>query len=180
MRTYLYPVAALLAVVAGSTTMVNSAFSAGIESGTVHLRKATGHFYVWIGEPLTWDDANAFAGKYSVKHDGVVLPKWHLATITDSGENDFVFSVILGEKSDVSFLGAIVRDGGLRNFQWGTGEAFRYTNYAPGQPDFERENVLEMGGEYGAQWNNEDGPASPNPAAHPFILEHEPVQITSL
>jgi len=150
----------------------------------VHLREKTGHYYTWIATSMKWSDANRFANTFSTKVKNIVLDKWHLATITDAGENDFVFKVVLqgGELSgsESSFLGAIVKDGSVGNFKWVTGEAFRYKNFAPSQPDLERENVLEMGGVYGPQWNDEDGPGSPVEASHPFILEHEPIRVTLL
>ena len=150
----------------------------------LHLREKTGHYYTWIEMPMKWNDANRFAGTFSAKVKDVVFDKWHLATITDAGENDFVFNVVLQEGrlsgSEPAFLGAIVKDGSIGNFTWVTGEAFKYKNFAPSQPDFARENVLEMGGIYGSQWNDEDGPGSPVEASHPFILEHEPIRITQL
>ena len=168
-------VAALLAVSLPTTSAIGP---------KLHLRQNTGHYYVFIETPMKWNDADKFAKKFSFKvRDSVVLDKWHLATITSADENNYVFGVVLEEgrvTGDAVFLGAIVKDGSLHNFNWVTGEPFRYKNWAPGQPDFERENVLEMGGIFGAQWNNEDGPGSPSEASHPFILEHEPIKITQL
>jgi hypothetical protein len=140
-------------------------------------RDATGHFYVWIGNALRWEEAEKFAGQYAVKlDDGLVLKNWHLATITDAGENAFIYEAVLNRGgATAAFVGAIVRDRSLSNFKWVTGERFEYTNFAPGQPDVERENVLEIGGPWGAQWNNQDGPGSPAGVSQPFLLEHEPV-----
>lgn len=95
----------------------------------------------------------------------MTLNKWHLAMISDGTENDFIFEVVLkrqgsGESDDTSFLGGIKKDGSVGNFTWVTGEPFTYRNFAPGQPDFARENVLEMGGTWGRQWNDQDGPGS--------------------
>ena len=58
-----------------------------------------------------------------------------------------------------------------------TGEPFVYQNFAVGQPDENRENVLEMGGDWGATWNNQDGPGSPIEERKAFVLEHEPVPL---
>ena len=45
------------------------------------------------------------------------------------------------------------------------------------QPDENRENLLEMGGEWGENWNNHDGPGSPIEEHRAFVLEHEPVPV---
>ena len=99
MRTHLRALAVLFALVAGLGGVSNSSTAARAVAANIHLRKETGHYYTWIPQPLKWEAANAFAGKYSVKHEGTTLSKWHLVTITDSGENDFIFRVVLGESS---------------------------------------------------------------------------------
>jgi len=173
-------IAAILLPLLGALLAVpHVAILAGPVSGRLHFRAETGHYYVWIEERMKWEAANEFAHKYSKKIDGKVCDQWHLATITDAAENAFVFEVVLNPgkrntEGGQSFLGAIVTDGSLRNFKWVTGEPFNYSNFAPGQPDLARENVIEMGGMWGRQWNNEDGPGSPIEEKRPFILEHEP------
>jgi hypothetical protein len=167
-------------VLAGPTTKAEPV-ALGVLSSGVHLRSATGHYYVKIADRMKWNAANRFAGGYRVKYGGVLLEDWKLATITDAGENAFVFNVVLnqefpGAQDEASFLGAIVRDGSITNFKWVTGEPFVYTNFAPSQPDVARENVIEMGGSWGAKWNNQDGPGSPQEESRAFILEHGPVR----
>jgi len=144
----------------------------------VHLRPETGHYYVWISDSMKWDDADKFAHKFKATVDGIVLDKWHLATITDASENAFVFNVLLKTATGgPSFIGAIAPANHPRHFAWVTGEPFVYQNFAAGQPDEARENVLEMGGSWGASWNNQDGPGSPYEERESFILEHEPVPL---
>lgn len=140
----------------------------------VILSPLNGHYYVWIGStPLGWANANAFADSYSSNFQGVVLSDWHLATITSAEENDYIYNSILdgtphpnAGESEI-WLGANVTDGTRTNFHWVTGEAFAYTHFAPGQPDFERESSLEMWGSYGEYWNNDDPLEMQS-----FILEH--------
>src|SRR6185436_19099118 len=141
---------------------------------TIRLRPETGHYYVWISDSRKWDDADRFAHNFKTKLDGVVLDKWHLATITDASENAFVFNVVLKPvTSSPSFIGAIAPANIPRQFAWVTGEPFVYRNFATGQPDEARENVLEMGGSWGPNWNNQDGPGSPYEERAPFVMEHE-------
>ena len=145
----------------------------------IHQRASTGHYYVWIPIAKTWNDARAFSEKFSASYEGTTLSNWHLATITDAAENEFVFEVVLGG-GGTSFLGALKTPGSLADFRWVTGEPFVYKNFAPGQPDFVRENALEMGGSWGAQWNDQDGPGAQGEASNPFILEHEPLRMSAL
>jgi hypothetical protein len=147
----------------------------------IHFREKTRHYYVWIADAKKWNAANDFAKRYSAKSKGTTLSDWHLATITDATENDFVFDVVLRDENSrnaPSFLGAFKQSGNGGTFTWVTGERFAYSNFAPGQPDFARENVLEMGGSWGRQWNDQDGPGSDSEASNPFILEHGPVRIS--
>lgn len=145
---------------------------------TVHFRPETGHYYAWISNSMKWDEADKFARNFQAKVDGVVLDKWHLVTITDASENAFVFKVVLKPATNsASFIGAIAPADKPRQYAWITGEPFVYQNFAVGQPDENRENVLEMGGEWGATWNNQDGPGSPIEERKAFVLEHEPVPL---
>ena len=104
-----------------------------------------------------------------------------MATITSLPENSFIFDTVLdggdydeygeyGYESE-SFLGAIVTDGSVGNFEWVTGEPFVYTNFSS-PPGWVRENVLEMGGFFGSQWNDEDGPGSHIVIRQAFVIEH--------
>jgi len=143
---------------------------------TIHYRPETGHYYAWIPTSMKWDEADKFARNFQAKVDGVVLDKWHLATITDKSENAFIFNAVLKPATNApSFIGAVAPPENPRHYAWVTGEPFDYQNFAQGQPDENRENVLEMGGQWGANWNNQDGPGSPFEARDAFVLEHEPV-----
>jgi len=98
-----------------------------------------GHFYEAVAEPdgITWADAN----------EAAVLAGGHLVTITSREENDFVYSLIdddiywhtipAGHQRG-PWLGGYQPQGlpePAGGWQWLTGEAFTYTNWALGQPD---------------------------------------------
>ncbi len=92
-------------------------------------------FYVGIGENTTnqWQEATSISS--ASYYRGL---QGYLATITDSGENDFVASVV-GE--DVAYLGA--SDASSQgSFKWVTGPeaglALSYSNWYPGEPSNSR------------------------------------------
>ena len=76
-------------------------------------------------------------GEYTLKEaEDLVLPGYHLATITSLEESNYIKSLIssLGEKSDGYWLGADdSKNEGV--FTWCTGEAFDYNEWPEGQPD---------------------------------------------
>jgi hypothetical protein len=133
-----------------------------------------GHYYSWIDSYISWDDALAYAESYSDEISGITLDEWHLATITSAEENEFIWNTVL--KADDSlgqvWLGGIVLDGSVGNFEWITGEAFTYSNFAPGQPDLAQETVLEMAGGFGPQWNDEDRTLVSGSVPQSFLIEH--------
>lgn len=146
-------------------------------SDQIYQYEANMHYYAWIESPMIWTDANTYAQSYIQNYNGLNLSNWHLATITSEEENQFVFQTILDNGNGYnapSFLGAIAPNSD-KNFEWVTGEPFVYSNFAQGQPDFDRENVIHMGGQFGSQWNNEDGPGSHITIQNAFIIEHSAV-----
>jgi hypothetical protein len=100
------------------------------------LDTANGHYYDAVAVDVNWGDANTAAGLLS-------LPGYqgHLATITSQAEQDFIvanFAAALGTSSTFGYW-----FGGLRTaatggaFAWVTGETFAYTNWSPGEPNFD-------------------------------------------
>jgi len=99
------------------------------------------HWYNLIDAPNTsWSNANTSANALSFSNlDG------HLATITSDAENDFIFN-ILGVSDRPIWLGGFQDENAaepLADWQWVTGEAWTFTNWAPGEPS-------------NSTWNDED------------------------
>lgn len=102
-------------------------------SGNAHWYEAVS---VGVGG-ISWTDANALA----------VAQGGYLATVTSQAENEFIFSLIQsqefwkndGVNSEGPWLGAqYVGDPATIddvNWQWVTGEAWGYTNFAAGEPN---------------------------------------------
>ena len=136
-----------------------------------------GHYYSWINSYISWDEAVTYAENYSGEISGITLDEWHLATITSAEENEFIWNTVL--KGDDSlgqvWLGGIVTDGSVGNFEWITGELFTYRTFAPGNPSHARETVLEMAGGFGPQWNDEDREFVHASVAQSFLIEHSSV-----
>ena len=172
----------VLALVAVLQLPVGGAYALPVDE-LIHRNPANDHLYSWIETRIEWEEANTFAASYEVDYEDLTYSDWHLATITSAEENHFVFEVVLdngdyidyGIAGSESWLGAIVTDGSLGNFQWVTGEPFIYSNFGPNDPSHARENVLEMGGIVGSLWNDEDGPGSSRTVRQSFILEVEPI-----
>jgi len=89
-----------------------------------------GHWYEFIDdERITWDEAVADASS-------LYGPDTYLATITSAAENDFIFS--LGIDDRPIWLGGYQDDNATQadeGWHWVTGEAWDYTNWAPGEPN---------------------------------------------
>ena len=96
----------------------------------------TGNFYdaISVGGGITWDEAKTWAE--SLFHEGV---QGHLATIGSQAENDFIISNLGGPNTLNRYLlggfqpSLSPEPGG--NWQWITGEAWGYTNWAFEEPN---------------------------------------------
>ena len=133
---------AVVIVALGSVSVAQ----AGPVAGQTH--EFGDHYYVWINSYVSWDDAVAYAESYSVEISGITLEDWHLVTITSAAENEYIWNTVLDSSTSMGevWLGAIVTNGSIGDFEWITGEAFEYSNFSPGNPSHFRETVLEMGG----------------------------------
>ncbi|MEC5385093.1 lectin-like protein [Uliginosibacterium sp. H3] len=84
----------------------------------------------------------------------------YLATVTSAAENAFIAGLVPDYGADAErpyWLGAFQPPGSAANvgWQWVTGEAWSYTNWAPGEPTNTNENALAFA--YfatGDAWNN--------------------------
>ena len=80
------------------------------------------HAYVHIPQANTWYSAKAICGK----------AKGHLVTISDAAENDFVSHSVIKNSEDC-WMGAY-NSKDLKYWWWCTGEAWDFTDWAPGEP----------------------------------------------
>lgn len=97
-----------------------------------------GHSYeIFEARGISWADANAAA----------IASGGYLATLTDAAENQFVFDVVVepvfgtgngGNDGVQAWIGGYQSDSGLEpdgGWQWVTGEAWSFTNWAGGEPN---------------------------------------------
>lgn len=91
------------------------------------------HWYNLIDSPNTsWSDANTSANALSFNNlDG------HLATITSDAENSFIFNILQINNRPVWLGGFQDEDAQepLADWEWVTGEAWTFTNWAAGEPN---------------------------------------------
>jgi RHS repeat-associated protein len=128
-----------------------------LEGGNGNLYEA-----VLVPDGISWTDANTAA---QAKGDG-----WHLATITSSEENAFVFGLVgdnsafwnccIGNNSEGPWLGGYKVGPGVGDYAWVTNEPFSYTNWGPLEPfgNGDRIGLLGYQEPSGPYWN--DVPAS--------------------
>ncbi|ACV23258.1 Serine/threonine-protein kinase PrkC [Slackia heliotrinireducens] len=81
------------------------------------------HTYEVISEAMTWEDAKA----YCESQGG------YLATITSAEENDKVKAAVAATDRKVFWIGA--KRGSGDAFEWVSGEAFSYNDWAAGEPN---------------------------------------------
>lgn len=99
------------------------------------LNAANGHYYeaVTYGG-ASWTEARDLAA-------AMTLPGYqgHLVTITSQAEQDFIVANLpsaLGSPQSFGYwLGGFSNISGV--FEWVTGEAFAYTSWSPGEPNFD-------------------------------------------
>lgn len=107
-----------------------------------------GHWYEAVSAPgITWADAEAAAQAAG----------GHLATLTSLAESDFVYSA-LGVAAQPLWLGATQASNATSatdGWQWVTGEAWSFTNWAVGEPNnFGNETALVFAYFSAGNWNN--------------------------
>ncbi len=143
---------------------------------------ANGHYYeaVYVPQGVTWQEAAA----------ACAAARGYLATITSAGENAFVFALARqnpklwfrdqfgnGQGPWLGGCRALDSPNPTLGWKWAvTGEPFRYSNWAPGEPNNFRgwgENRIVFcgrGGLVGGQWND----VNENVRVRGYILEREP------
>jgi hypothetical protein len=129
------------------------------------LREETGHYYLRVDVPLppawvdatagvTWQEAEAAAA--SLSYMGM---NGYLATLTSELEHRFVDEQVMGQIAGHAWIGGKQDPGGSEpagGWQWITGEAWDYTNWATGEPNDAHpgEDVLELAPDFGNKWND--------------------------
>lgn len=122
--------------------------------------ETTGHYYMFYNEHCTWDEAKAYCEGFN----------GHLVTITSKAEKDFVGQLLTerygnGNATGGAWIGFYYSDG----FKWVTGEPFEYTNWNPGEPNYNEPHGLANRNQL---WNDADK------GRFPFICEWEDQDIT--
>lgn len=122
------------------------------ESNAAFINSTNGHQYEIFTGNYTWEDANAMAQEKG----------YHLATITDQGEQDFVQD-LLSDYHGEFWLGAhqdADETDPTASWSWVTGEAWEFTNWQPNEPnDYMGIQEMHLGiwGAYDWRWNDEHG-----------------------
>ncbi len=123
------------------------------------LNGGNGHYYAFVDASVDWQTALALAAAEShLGHAG------YLATIGSAAEDSFITQTVAG--------GALAwvagsDDGDEGNWTWRAGpeagQAFSYTNWAPGEPNncCNGENFLHVNWGAGGSWNDHGGPGNP-------------------
>jgi hypothetical protein len=108
------------------------------------------HFYMVVPGAITWEDANSAADR-GATIDGTYY-RGHLATITSSEENAFVYDLLTEKVGSGSrgWIGAYQlpdQSGVSEGWQWVTGETMTdYTNWDPGSGDSPIPSPNDAGG----------------------------------
>ena len=137
-----------LALLMVMTIIPASMFTASAASVVPSKAKEyNGHtYYVYTANNYTWEKAKAFCEKKG----------GHLATITSSGENKFIRTLMTNSKVDETWIGGKYESG---KWKWITGESFKYKDWdtSRGQPDIAngKRTCLELYDDGWGAWTNE-------------------------
>lgn len=96
---------------------------------------ANGHYYMAVEAPggITWDDARV--GAAAMEFMGL---SGHLATLTSAEENQFIVDELTEAAIDLYWIGGFQPEGSSEpgaGWQWVTGEAWSFTNWAEFEPN---------------------------------------------
>jgi hypothetical protein len=123
-----------------------------------------GNFYELVPDWRTWLKA-----KDEAETRSFLGAKGHLVTLTSPGEQSFIVDTF-GEPLREASLGGF-KQGGL--WQWVTGEAWSYTNWAPGEPNGSDFLAFHGGNSLGS-WNDR-----PNSDMRHYFVEY-PVRLLDI
>jgi hypothetical protein len=143
----------------------------GQNEAPIVFNPANGHYYQYVTNSVTWIHAKTNA------ESRVLTNGWrgHLASIQNAAENAFVTALV---PNVTCWIGGYQPPGSAEpagNFRWVTGEAFSYSNWAPGEPNqylgSNEENVVLNGANYENPGKWQDAPGSSQVG---FVVEYEP------
>lgn len=132
-----------------------------------------GHYYEYVDELVTWEEAMAFAESRSYNGN-----PGYLVTLTSLEENEFVYYNVLGGDAPAPWGDPWI--GGYQNssqsapednWHWVTEEPWEWTNWAPWEPNDWDEEYGEMYLQFtpgGAGWWNDHHSLNPKP----MIIEY--------
>jgi hypothetical protein len=123
------------------------------------LNPVTGHYYLFVGDGMTWADAEAYA----------VSLGDHLVTINDTAEEAWLVAR-LGTQYWIGFNDIAVEG----EWVWTSGERATYTNWFPGEPNNSdgTEDAAKIHNYPPVGWNDLT-PGAADPDA--FVVEHAPI-----
>jgi len=98
------------------------------------LNAANGHYYEAVARGVNWNQAKS--ASEAMSHNGA---QGHLVTITSADEQAFIeaqFPTALGAPGTFGYwIGGFSQTKDV--YEWVTGEAFSYTNWHPGEPNYD-------------------------------------------
>ncbi len=142
------------------------------------------HWYdlIIVTEGILWVDANNATQAMS--------GDWHLGTVTSEAENNFIFSLFAGNpefdstpyscggfpcgNSTGPWLGGFSSTIESNDWQWVTGEAFSYSNWAPLEPYGNGDRIHYYGygsSQVGSVWNDVQGDIHGDMPVKGYIVE---------
>lgn len=152
--------------------IMTSSISFALPTQWTSVSGGNDHWYdvIIVPEGISWSNANNAAQAMG--------GGWHLGTVTSAAENNFIYSLFGGNPAFFSdsgyvhsngpWLGGFASTDVSNDWQWVTGEAFSYSNWAPLEP-YGNGNRIAYFGYYSHQpgpiWN--DVPES-YIGVHPF------------
>lgn len=128
-----------------------------------------GHYYVFVADALTWQDALAAAASSSWQGR-----QGYLATVTSAAEDGFVATTVAG--GQLAWISAS-DDGAEGIWTWRAGpedgQALSYFNWAPGEPNncCGGENYVHLNWGADGSWNDHGGPGNPS-QVNGYVIEY--------
>lgn len=128
-----------------------------------------GHYYLFMADAVSWQDALAAAAASSWQGRA-----GYLATITSAPEDSFVGATVAA--GELAWISA-ADDGEEGNWTWRagpeTGQALGYFNWAPGEPNncCGGENFAHLNWGASGAWNDHGGPGNPG-QVNGYVIEY--------